>query len=103
MKTPFTALCMAAALLAAPAQAAQRIDDTPSEAIAASQRGVAQKGSTAANLRINGRTYTTSSATVFYNSTGVRVASPRVIEGQTVGFNLVSGSASQIKELWIDL
>jgi hypothetical protein len=103
MKTPFTALCMAAALLAAPAQAAQRIDDTPSEAVSASQRGVVQKGSSATVLRINGRSYTISSATVVFNGGGQRVALPRVTEGQTVGFNLVSGSTSQIKELWIDL
>jgi hypothetical protein len=103
MNTPFSALCLAAALLAAPVQAAQRIDDTPPEAVAASQRGVVQKGSSATVLRINGRSYTISSSTVVFNSAGARVALPRVTEGQTVGFNLVSGSTSHIKELWIDL
>ncbi|UUZ56553.1 hypothetical protein LP419_16355 [Massilia sp. H-1] len=71
MKTPFTSLCLSAALLAlqvAQAQAAQRVDDVPSEAVAASVRGVVQKGSSATVLRVNGRSYTVTSATVFYGS-----------------------------------
>ncbi|UUZ51076.1 hypothetical protein LP420_16860 [Massilia sp. B-10] len=72
MKTPFTSLCLSAALLAlqvalSPGRATRRRRAVGS-GCRFPARGVVQKGSSATVLRVNGRSYTVTSATVFYGS-----------------------------------
>lgn len=103
--TPLRLSALVLALLAGPALAIEEVSDVPSPAKAAAasaaQHGTVQKGSTETTLRVNSRAYVISGATVVYGAGGMRVAAPRLVEGQTVAFNLAPGSLQQIKELWI--